>query len=75
VADANFEATYTRLNERWMVTKLLSVVESRVADDAGDAAIKIRTEEVVTKAKILVKKHRDCEQFKQGTMNLISNAE
>jgi hypothetical protein len=29
VADANFEATYTRLNERWMVTKLLSVVESR----------------------------------------------
>jgi hypothetical protein len=45
VADANFEATYTTVNQRWMVTKLLSVVESRVA---GDAAIKIRTKDVVT---------------------------
>jgi hypothetical protein len=45
VADANFEATYTTVNQRWMVTKLLSVVESRVA---GDAAIKIRIKDVVT---------------------------
>ena len=56
VADANFEATYTPVNQRWMVTKLLGVVESRVA---GDAAIKARTKDVVTKAKALAKKHRD----------------
>lgn len=57
VAAANFESTYSEVNRRWMLTKLLSVIESRVV--TGDAAIKAKTKDLVTKAKTVVKKHRD----------------
>ena len=55
IAD-NFNPVYNNENRRWMVGKLLSVVESRVTNDAAIAA---KTKEVVTKAKALVTKHRD----------------
>lgn len=54
---ASFDPAYSEVNRRWMVGKMLSVVETRVT--TGDAAIKAKVKDVVTKSKALVKKYRD----------------
>jgi hypothetical protein len=44
---ANFDPLYTEVNQRWMIGKALAVIEGRTS---GDAAIKAKTKDVVTKA-------------------------